>query len=195
MGSKHFAWARDNYAPHQMGHLPEQFDGVLDGKTEEELIQGHMRLAMQVAGHYGGSDEVISAALFGLVKAVRRWNKVRNDDNITRYLTVVMHGHCLKALRERQVIKVPETSRKRHDIKLPELTSEVEPPARETISVELQEVLQIVSVTAKEKQILALRWQGFNDKEIGEKLSMSLGRVNQIRSDLKEKFIQKWNLS
>lgn len=155
----------------------------------ELLIESHMRLACSIAGRYvrfgGNSDEMVSAAMLGIVEAVDRFKKGEVDhDNVTGYIIHYIHQHCTRTLQQDCLIPIPRPSRKK--IIICPITDAVIAPD-EKIS-ELYEVIESITETEAEKMIVFLRQQGYSDYEIAERLNLVRSTVTRIRQRLLERY-------
>ena len=149
-----------------------------------------MRLGCAIAGRYvrlgGKSDEMVSAAMLGIVVAVDRVKKgLVKHDNITGYIILYIHQHCAEALRVDCVIPVPQ----HNDTKI--ITCPITDKrmlATGPRTGELYETLEFIIHTELEKEIIFLRQQHYTDTEVASNLNISRSTVTKTRKRLLERY-------
>ena len=156
------------------------------------LIESHMRLGCSIAGRYvrlgGKSDEMVSAAMLGIVTAVDRVKKgFLKHNNVTGYIIHYIHQHCIEALRLDCVIPIPQ----HNDTKIIVCPITDDILSRDGFQQqigEFYEVLEYITHTEIEKDIVFLRQQGFTDFEVACNLNISRSTVTKTRKRLLERY-------
>lgn len=154
------------------------------------LIESHMRLGCAIAGRYvrlgGNSDEMVSSAMLGITVAVDRVKRgLLGHDNITGYIIHYIHQHCAEALRLDCVIPVPQ----HNDSKIvvcPITNDSIE--ATETRMGELYDILEHITHTEIEKEVIFLRQQGYTDSQVASNMNICKSTVTKTRKRLLERY-------
>jgi RNA polymerase sigma factor (sigma-70 family) len=159
-----------------------------DTENWDVLIESHMRLGCSIAGRYvsfgGDSEEMVSAAMLGIVEAVDRIRRgVLMHDNITGYIVHYIHQHCGETRRKDCLMPVPRGVERirRHPLTNENITTDYE-------IEEFYEIIECIIKTDTEKDILFFRQQGDTDEEVATKLCVSRSFVSQTRRELFERF-------
>lgn len=85
-----------------------------DQSAAIEIINGHIRLAISIATRYSllDSDDIVSAAMYGVCQAVK-WAPTRLKDlNITPYIVSTVHRFISDCHEEDDVVHIPKGIRK-----------------------------------------------------------------------------------
>jgi len=185
MGNK---WP-DRIKPEEIKDLLQRIkDG--DRSAKDRLIEGHIRLALSLANKFikkfpQWEDALVSTAISTLVdKAERVEAGVLVDDNVGAYI-----NSCVTfALRHLVANKIKEENRK-----LPKATEDIV-YNEETYNLLLESIMKSSDFSDREKTLMSLRIEGFNDREIAEKFDppISTQRVCIVRNNLRgklEKFL------
>ena len=168
----------------------EEKINVLKTENWDLLVESHMRLGCSIAGRYvrfgGNSEEMVSAAMLGIVIAVDRIKKgIIKHINVTGYIIHYIHQNCTKALRLDCVIPVPQNN----DTKIivcPITDNNIEVTA---INMgELYETIEYITHTELERNVVFLRQQGHTDIEVASNLNVSRSIVTKTRKRLLERF-------
>ena len=163
---------------------------ALKAEDWDLLIESHMRLGCSIAGRYvrlgGKSDEMVSAAMFGIVVAVDRVKrKLLKHMNVTGYIIHYIHQHCAEALRMDCVIPVPQ----HNDTKIITCPiTNIHSKANEAKIGELYEIIEHITHTELEKDIVFLRQQSYTDSEVASNLGISRSTVTKTRKRLLERY-------
>lgn len=163
---------------------------ALKAKDWDLLTESHMRLGCAIAGRYvslgGNSDEMVSAAMLGIVTAVDRAKKgLLKHDNVTGYIIHYIHQNCAEALRLDCVIPIPQHNDSKI-ITCPITDNNIE--ATETRLGELYEILEHITYTEVEKDVIFLRQQGYTDTEVANNLNISRSTVTKTRKRLLKRY-------
>jgi len=202
--------------PNQLS-LPELTDLLAkhragDTDARETLIMSHVRLVLQICGGYVArypkkKDDIVSAAMIGLVEAVDRMC-AHVHNNIGGYITIKVHSAIHKFLSEDHVIRIPQKQIKkmREENILPytinlhgkvqededntAYTNDAEisllPPQYDENDYEIHDFLNYLST--QEQEVLKLRLENHTGRDIAKILRISPARVSQILDDIGKKF-------
>lgn len=85
-----------------------------DSSVAPRIMQGHIRLACQIAGRYmwaygRKSDDIICAAMLGIAQAVQWARERMHDNNIAPYITTTVHRHIADYLEKDHLIPIPRS--------------------------------------------------------------------------------------
>lgn len=163
---------------------------ALKAENWDLLTKSHMRLGCSIAGRYvrlgGDSDEMVSSAMLGIAVAVDRIKKgLVEHNNVTGYIIHYIHQHCAESLRLDCVIPIPQ----HNDTKIivcPITDNNIE--ATGTRIGELYEILEHITHTEIEKNVVFLRQQGYTDTEVANNLNISRSTVTKTRKRLLERY-------
>jgi DNA-directed RNA polymerase specialized sigma subunit len=176
--------------------LAELVKGLRDGdlSTHGEIIEGHIKLAITIAGRYiricpRKSEELVSESMFGLMYAVKKAQEKMIDDNVTSWIASCCHRFAQRFLISDNVIRVPPTSAKRCGIIVivTRLTVDVTTASTGPLC-DFMDMIESCAKTDFDRKILDLRIQGYNDKEIGESLGVSQQHVSKMRDKMRSRF-------
>jgi len=156
----------------------------------DSLTESHMRLGCSIAGRYvrlgGDSDEMVGAAMFGIVRAV---DKIKDGqlehDNITGYIVHYIHQECSESLRKNTTIPTPRKKPPKHIFPLTATTST---SYDDFNIVDFEDVLEKIIENDEERLIIELRREGFMDKAIAEILGISRSQVTKSRLRLAKRY-------
>ena len=159
-------------------------------------------------------EDMASAATLGLVQAVRWLAEGRGyDENISGYIIKTVKRFIFEHLDESYTVIVPGTSVRKlgksrvmtisysipfdiNNTRTIDRRTErhwidsylIQKKVQENFDKEIQEHLEGINLTLREKMIIDFRLQGFTDKEIGAKLYISDVMIFKIRQQLQSKF-------
>lgn len=174
--------------------------GNLTESGVEELVRGHMRLAMSIASGYAArayhkADVFVSEAMFGIMYAIRKAPEKLKDNGLTPYIVACVHRFCFRAWTNDQVVRVPlstRSDRKKRNLETVFPKVQWLDPSMPIGSVQsLAELKDMVDSCVKnqfEKAVIGLRSIGYNDAEIAEQLKCSVTSVRQSKLNVKERF-------
>ena len=142
------------------------------------LIETHMRLAINIAGRYvsigADSDEMVSSAMVGLCEGIDRIKKNGlPHDNITGYLVHYIHQYCSDSYAK-------ET--KRPTLQL------FDAPVSDFKRADFDDTLEKIIKTDRDRNIINLRRQGFNDWEVAELIGVDQATATRNRHILLKRF-------
>lgn len=174
--------------------------GSLSAKELDELVRGHMRLAMQIASTYAArayhkADVFVSEAMFGIMYAIHKAPGKLKDNGLTPYIVSCVHRFCFQALTNDQVVRVPLSTRwdrKQSNLEtfIPKIQW-LDPSIPKSSLQSLAELKDMVDSCVKnqfEQVVITLRSLGYNDAEIAEQLKCSVTSVRQSKLNVKERF-------
>jgi len=103
--------AHDRLDETSLKELVIRYKATKDETSREKLILHHVRLACYIAGRYikhykWREDDLIGAALLGLIQAVDWVPERLKDNNITPYIAVTVRRHVTDFLQNDHVINV-----------------------------------------------------------------------------------------
>lgn len=165
-----------------------------DRSVEDEIVRGHIRLAINIAGRYANlapnkRDVLVCEAFYGIIYAIQHVNRLINT-SITPWITSNIHRFVYDFISRDTTIYIPESSRYLDpNIKLKpfrQLNSSISEESKNTN--ELMELINKAALTEENRYIIALRIQGYNDEEIGGKINKSNSYVNYRRKEIEKRF-------
>lgn len=163
------------------GKLPPRIDDPLlilksveaeNKEAMDAMILGHMRLAMSLVARYNQpNDELVSAALYGLVKAVHHISKGRlKHDNPTGYIVTFIHAEIKRVFKKKSLVPLDETV----PLSYPDTT------------IDLEEKINALNET--DRKIVDLLLLGNSQSDIARELNLHRGnvsrRISRIRKEL-----------
>ena len=168
----------------------EEKINAIEAEDWDLLIESHMRLGCSIATRYvwlgGNFEEMVSSAMLGIAEAVDRFKRgIVSHDNITGYIIHYIHQICTECLRMDCLIPVPQ----HNDTKIivcPITDDNIEKTA--TNLGELYEILEYITHTELEKDIVFLRQQRYTDSEVAANLGVSRSTVTRTRKRLLERY-------
>lgn len=168
-----------------------------DKSVINEIVDGHMKLAVFVAGCYAAlepkkSKDLVSEAVLALVQACHNVHKM-NNDNFGRFVTFKIHEACGRYISQDRLI--PLTIYARYEagqtdkkiVPNKEVTSKVMSPLNKMI---LDEEIQLVLRTDQERKIFDLKCQGYTFREIGKLLGIGYKTANDIFNVIEKRFLR-----
>jgi RNA polymerase sigma factor (sigma-70 family) len=158
-------------------------------KDHKGLIFAHGRRALHIAGAYiatgGDIDEMVSAAMFGLVEAVNKMMLPTFDNvNPSGYIASYVHQHCFGERRKDVTIPVPRNVDKIHTWTL----LDTEDRDADFDIIEFYEIMEIIADSEFEKEVINFRAAGCSDSEIADKFNVSRSTVSRTRKSLYERY-------
>lgn len=192
---------------------PEEAEALLprvragDIKAKQEMVTGYMRLALTISGLYYAKlksrrwvDELVDAAMLGVVEGVDRLHKVGDSShtNPKSLVTEYIHKYISLMLEDDKFIRIPDRTQLNREGRGAEqiqefskvsdadtndciLNSRMSPDAD---LAELDNLIDSIIETEMEAKIVSLRREGYKDDEIGSVLGVSQQAVQVIRQDL-----------
>lgn len=167
---------------------------AIESEDWDLIIKSHMRLGCIIACQYyfNGSDpdEMISAALLGLVEGVNEFRLKRPHDNITGYIIIYIRQYCSDVSRKDCCIPIPQkNTTKFYQHELGNGIDSVDNSSLTKINETLEEVVKC----KRDRKILELRASGLTDAEVAKEIGISRSRVTVERQRLFKRFNQKHN--
>ena len=192
-----------NQMPEEELHAKVEAYKQGDDSVKEDLILGHMRLTLQICGGYINrypykKNDIVSAAMLGLVKAVD-WSRTRlKNGNIAGYITTTVHSHISNFLRTDKLIKgncnlVPYTikisSIKYDEENWREYYNEAEatllPPQYDEDDIMVTDLINQFLIW--EQKIIKMKLQGYTNTEIAKRLGVSKEWIGQSLVKIQKK--------
>lgn len=167
----------------------------------DEIVQGHMRLAIKLASKYAynrrqKTDDIISVALLAAVMACHEAaeGRMKEGSCLSDYIGCRIITKLSRFCSEDTIIRIPKSSKDLYgleNIKTQYINQDDRVTHSEEHLIELNEMIDSCIETDTEKTIIALRRLGFSDEEIGERLGCSKAYINKIRSEVRKRFNEK----
>ena len=175
-----------------------------DTSAHEEIILGHVHLAISIAGRYARSsphnvDDLISESIYGIIYAVKTAAEKLVDDSITPWIISCCHRFIIRYLSRDSVVRIPYQTlwaRYKRGLRTNVATTrsitdhDIASRSREP-SLEIRELIDFSAETEVDRQIVFLRAQGYKDKEIGERIGISAASVTRMRANIRARF-KRW---
>ena len=166
------------------------------------LILGHLRLAINIASQYAKqapnkSSDLVSEAVLSLSDACHKASRGElKDDNLTAFVVSRIHSNLVNFLRKDLTLRVPHSTLYSHrrsgkNTAVLQRVPLIEGTARSQnrkASLEFLEILELSTSTDFERQVVALRIQSHNDREIAEMLNTNISRVSKARALVESRF-------
>jgi len=170
-----------------------------DLTVANKIIEGHIRLAMQVVGRYltvlqsrGRKDDLVSEAMLAVSEAVHRAVNKLKDNKITPFIVANIHSKLALYIAEDRVVVVPYiTLRRKGDIKLIHpvgLSNNIAATKSWMHGIELRDILENCCVNPIEKELIRLRAKKLTDDEISQSIGMSRPAVVRMRHQIEKRF-------
>lgn len=169
----------------------------------EEIISGHLRLAIYLAGQLSYRspnkvNDVISVALETMVEGchkVARDGLQDGNKTITKFLDSLIRTRCVAFLRADYLVRIPYSTLCLEESKGKEILQPRFFPA-ETAYIyptnssvnELMESILACCDGEIERKVIILRSHYFTDEEIASQLNLSYSKVLRIRKKVEKKF-------
>jgi hypothetical protein len=171
-----------------------------DTSVSEELILGHIRLSVYIAGLYSNfaakkSRDLVCESLLALVQGTEKASKggLKNND-FTSYVAFKMHKACGNFVYNDCLIRIPISTRCLKGLKDQEIIPEQELPNRVNVStlslMILDETLRNAIKTEQEMEIISLKKLGYNQQEVADILDMSQAWVNLHLNKVENRFFK-----
>lgn len=180
------------------------------------IIKGHIRLASQIAGRYMWkhplkSEDIVSAAMFGLVQAVEWAPERLRDHNITPYIVTTIHRFISEYLERDHLVRIPRNEYSKRlqankyipiifDIDPKEDDEEnreydtvgsFDPPVYDTDKpIEFEDLCDRLELTYEERRIIDLRVKGYTQQEVGEIIGKKRQWIGFVLEKLQERYIK-----
>lgn len=181
-------------------------ESVKRGEPEaiEKMILGHMGLVTGLVARYNRanrSDELVSAAFYGLVNAVNRiasGHLDHHDPNPTAYIVTFVHGEIRRVLSEKSIsvktiqlpgILLPKGRRSRSNAVAGDRMDEFIGSHPDT-TLDVEEKIKCIVSDKTDERIIELLRLGYDGMGIGKKLNLHRSsvsrRISRIRKIYRE---------
>lgn len=167
----------------------------------DELVLGHIKLGLTIVGHYLEAlksrallEELVSAMTEAILDAVNRFPANCTHDNLTGYITDVIHSKLSYTIERSSVIRVPGATQRTYGHKPPKvediagLRQGVAVRDDNLVTLEIKEQMDALCETDQERTILQLRYEGYTDQEIGAQLGLVRSTIWVIRQSIQKRF-------
>jgi len=175
-----------------------------DQSAAVEIINGHIRLAIDIATRYSllDSDEIVSAAMYGVCQAVH-WAPTRLKDlNITPYIVATVHRfisdshsdddvvHIPKGIEKTPVNYMPWVSERNADCDIfiddDDKGPDVLVPVVHDDLFNIEEAIADLDLPKEHGLALRLKLEGYTHEQIGQKLEIKKRDVTRIFVKIEE---------
>jgi hypothetical protein len=165
-----------------------------------DVVRNYLRLSVCIAGQYAtlAPEKRLDLASEGFVGIVTACHEVMqgglHDNNLTAFVSSRIHAAIGKFIKDDHVVRIPHTTlrRKGEDAQLHRQGPGAmyhacyqQPP---TTMLEIREMLKLAITTPIEEQIIRLRSQSYNDREIALQLGKSIAYVAKIRAAVEARY-------
>ncbi len=154
----------------------------------KRIIEGHLRLAISIVGRYmlffdcnHLFDDLSGAAFEGVVVAANRLHTLKHN-NVTGYIVRYIHNFVSVALKKSPVVPTP---RGHVPVKIKQIDHHDCGYSDDFVQ---SDILDNLTRTKEERNIVDLRIKGYTDQEIANTLKIPTTRVFRIRKTLKERY-------
>lgn len=178
--------------PERLENLVQRLRGG-DRSVANEIICGHLGLAYSIANIFTNDedqrDEVVSAALFGLVQAVE-WSASGRlyDNNITPYIYSTMRSFINRHFSD--IAPIPGYSLT-NTVYMDDYDSEIEstymPTTVDDYEFITDELLEMLS--DEDRELINFILEGYTITEIASKLNVSVGTVTYRKYKIQERLL------
>lgn len=174
-------------------------DGSATEAEYEEVALGHIRLAFSIAVPYAVTspqlgEELVNEAVFGLAIALASVKDKLKDEEFTPYCITWMSG-CVKThLYKSSMVPIPYSTLKRRErqganLIAPGYTNDLSLVTDKYSELDkVREAIQEAIQTEFEREVIARRELGFNDREIADQLNCCRTNVNDAKLAVWQRF-------
>ena len=175
-----------------------------DQSAAVKIINGHIRLAIGIATRYSllDSDDIVSAAMYGVCQAVQWAPQRLKDLNITPYIVATVHRfisdshaeddvvHFPKGLEKVTVNYVPWVPERNADCDIyidddPRGPDVLVPVVHDDL-FNIDEAIDDLDLPKKHGLALKLKLEGYNHEQIGQKLEIKKRDVTRMFVKIEE---------
>lgn len=170
-----------------------------DKSVCEEMILGHIRLGVYIAGLYTRfapkkKRDLVSEAMLAIVEWTDKAPLSLKSDDYTRYIAFKIHRACGNFVYVDRLINIPISTRCLNKLKDLEIVPEQELPNRISTStlnsMILKETLDKAIKNKRERNVIDLKSQGYTQQEVADILGVSQQWIQHIIGEVEERFIQ-----
>lgn len=181
------------------------------------IIKGHIRLASQIAGRYmwkhpHKTEDIVAAAMHGLVQAVEWAPERLHDHNITPYIVTTIHRFISEYLERDHLVRIPRDTYKKRLLthKYLPITFPIDPRKEDdeenyehdTIGslepsvydvdkpIEFDDLCNRLDLNYEERKIINLRVKGYDHEEIAQIIGKKRQWVGFVLGKLQERYIK-----
>jgi len=159
-----------------------------DKEAAEQLVRCHLLIAFKMAVNFGGDgnqDEILSEAVFTIVKVVREIaeNGLKNYDGLSQFIRKRVLWQILQfQMRNKSIVHYPHT--KPSDIPVDAAITEVEAQSNES-TLEVEEMIQSLAKDDKDARIVRMLMLGHGMNEVAADVGLDrtvvFRRLQRIR--------------
>lgn len=156
--------------------------------AQDALIINHIPLAMKIARYRGNKDVFISAALFGLVQAVRWLDERCKENDPEKYIAGTIRRFVYDAINECYVVDRPRGKIASESIKQETDDSLLYKGVTQNHEkLIIEEILN--KFTSVEQKIISLRMDGWTLEEIAEEYGTSRSDIHRRLKQIKKRLM------
>lgn len=168
-----------------------------DLSVAEEVINGHLRLAIWIAGLYANfgarkSNDLVGEAFLALVESCHKAQEKLKDNDFTRFAAYRMHCACGKFIMNDRLVRMPISTRYANGLKDRKIVTDRELPNKFTLSplnqMIFDESLAEAVKSDEERKVFNLRMQGYTHEEISKLTGFSRSEVTKALLRIKKRF-------
>ena len=144
--------------------------------------EGYLGLVLSITSKFSKQiyEEIVSEAIYGLVRALNNF-KSQEHNNLTGYVISWIQGRIKTYIRN--------LKRRKVTVALTDKTDKATPGDQEIIDI--RDFLEKCFTNDFERTVITLREQGYNDKEIADKLTnVSQTSVFRARNSIEDKLVK-----
>lgn len=165
----------------------------------EEVTNGHLRLAIYVAGLYANfgakkSNDLVGESFLALVESCHKAKDKLKDEDFTRFAAYRMHCACGKFIMNDRLVRMPISTRYANGLKDRKILTDRELPNKFTLSplnqMIFEESLAEAVKSEEEKKVFDFRMQGHTHEEISKLTGFSRSEVTKALLRIKKRFNQ-----
>ncbi len=168
-----------------------------DKSVVDEIVSGHMRLAVYIAACYASlepkkSKDLVGEAALALVQACHTIDKMKTD-SFRKFVCYRIHDACGRFILRDKVIPMSDHARYKQGQKETKILPSREVAGREMSPLRrmiLDEEINFAVKTEEEKLIFGLMCQGYTFREIQEQTGINRMTACRIWDVIKNRFLR-----
>lgn len=165
-----------------------------DQSVIDKILKAHIRLTVSIASKYASkvksnSDEIVSAALYGLFHAIYKAPEKLKDNNIAPWIASCVHRYCGEEvinILKKSVCSYSSLKRGRLSAIFEPLNSDYE--QKRDFSQELKECIESLAIDDLDLSIIKLRIEGYTDEDISQIIGIPKTNIFRRRKNLEQRF-------
>lgn len=169
-----------------------------DKSVIDEIVSGHLRLIIYIAGCYASLEpkkakDLVGEASLALVKACHEVEKMKTD-SFGKFVSYRVHDACGRFILRDRLIPLSDHARYKAGQKDKQILANKEIAGRELSPLNkmiLDEKIQAAVKTEQEKKIFELKCAGYFFREIEEITGIPHNTAHQIFKVVKNRFLRR----